>query len=382
MQDEQMEDISCDGVNIPIFVFHRDPRLASVITNITYDDPDELDSFIIRLAQLCGKSISIMNPLLNGALPDGSRIQATLATDIARRGSNFTIRKFTEKPLTPCHLMNYGTLDAKILAFLWLAVDFGRSVLISGGTASGKTSLLNVISMFIRPDKKIVSIEDTAELKLPHPHWIPHVARVPVTTGPEGRLRGEIDLFDLLRESFRQRPDYIIVGEVRGKEAFVLFQEMASGHPSLATIHAENAPKLMDRLMSPPISLPPALIETLDLIVFLMLTRYKEKQVRRVSEIYEVLGIDPKEKVPILNKIFEWNAMNDTFDIVGKTALLKRMARIKGMTEQQIIEELERRMLVLDWMQRRNIIEYRDVYKVINMYYNYPEKVLAAITAG
>src|SRR3989344_9001670 len=259
LKDPNLEDISCDGINIPLYVYHRDPRLGSLKTNIAFTDKDELNAFVERLSERCGKSISVSSPLLDGTLPDGSRVQATLGTDIARHGSNFTIRKFTEEPLTPVHLMNYGTLDVTMLAYLWFVVDYGRSILVSGGTASGKASLLNVLSLFIRSEKKIVSIEDTAELMLPHPHWVPVVART--TIGTEGR--GEVDMFELLRESLRQRPDYIIVGEVRGKEAYILFQQMATGHPSIATIHAENVARLVDRLTTPPISLPGGLISTL-----------------------------------------------------------------------------------------------------------------------
>ncbi|NCN38783.1 MAG: type II/IV secretion system ATPase subunit, partial [Candidatus Aenigmarchaeota archaeon] len=220
MHDPNIEDISCDGINIPIYIFHRDPLLGSIPTNIIFPDSEELDSYLIRIAQLCGQSVSVIDPLLQGSLPDGSRVQGTLSTDIARRGSNFTIRKFTESPLTPTHLLAYKTINAKTLAFLWLAVDYSSSVLVSGGTATGKTSFLNILSLFIRRNMKIVSIEDTAELKLLHPHWIPQVARTSVASSKE-RERGQIDLFDLLRESLRQRPDYIIVGEVRGKEAYV-----------------------------------------------------------------------------------------------------------------------------------------------------------------
>jgi len=143
----------------------------------------KLDSFIIKLSSACRKINFNHRTLVNGTLPDGSRLQATLATDIARRGSNFTIRKFMEEPLTPIHLIKYGTADERVLAYLWLAVDYGRSILVAGGTASGKTTMLNVLSLFIRPDKKIISIEDTAEIVLPHPHWVSHVARTPISTG-------------------------------------------------------------------------------------------------------------------------------------------------------------------------------------------------------
>jgi len=379
MNDEQIEDISCDGVDIPIFVFHRNPDIGSIPTNIMYTNPDELDSFLIKLAQISDKTLSVAEPLLSGSLPDGSRIQATLATDIARRGSNFTIRKFTERPLTPIHFLKYGTVDIEVLAYLWFVIDFGKSAIISGGTASGKTSLLNVLSLFIRPEKKIVSIEDTPELKLPHPHWVPHVARTAI--GIEGK-KGEIDLFDLLKESLRQRPDYIVVGEVRGKEAYVLFQEMATGHPSLATIHAENIPKLIDRLTTPPISLPPTLITSADVVAFLLLTRYKDKQVRRVMEILEIIGYDFDNKMPITNQVFKWEPIKDSFTITNKSIVLKKIADIFGWTEKEVTEELERRMLVLDWMARRNISEYKDVHKILSIYYATPERVISAIMGG
>ena len=381
MNDDQIEDISCDGVNIPIFVFHRNPSLGSLMTNVAFGDAEELDSFVMRLAQICGKSISVTNPLLSGSLPDGSRVQATLATDIARRGSNFTLRKFTEKPLTPIHLLGYKTADIKSLAYLWFAVDMGKSVLVSGGTASGKTTFLNVLSLFIRPEEKIVSIEDTPELKLPHPHWVPQVARTSIGSELE-RKPGDIDLFDLLKESLRQRPDYIIVGEVRGKEAYVLFQEMATGHPSLATIHAENVPKLLDRLTTPPISLPSSLIASVDVIVFLVVTRYRDKQVRRATEILEVVGVDEKTRAPIFNRIFKWNPVTDMFDVVGKSILLKKISETTGMKESEIKEEVERRMMVLDWMQRNNIMEYEDFHRVTTSYYKNPAGLLTNIKGG
>lgn len=381
LADEQIEDISCDGLGIPIFVFHRNPVLGSVITNVVFDDQGELDSFVMRLAQIAGKSVSVTSPLLSGSLPDGSRIQATLATDIARRGSNFTLRKFTEKPLTPIHMLGYKTIDIKSLAYLWLVVDMGKSVLVAGGTASGKTTFLNVLSLFIRPEEKIVSIEDTPELKLPHPHWVPHVARTAIGT-EFGRKPGEIDLFDLLKESLRQRPDYIIVGEVRGKEAYVLFQEMATGHPSLATIHAENMPKLLDRLTTPPISLPPSLIASVDVVTFLSVMRYREKQVRRTTEILEVVGLDEETRSPIFNRVFRWNPVNDSFESSGKSLLLKRISEASGMGEREIKEELERRMMVLDWMQRNGIMEYEDFHTVLNNYYKNPSELLANIKGG
>jgi len=375
IKDPNIEDISCDGVNIPVFVFHRDPRLGSIPTNIIFDDADELDSFIIKLAQLAGKSVSIAQPLINGTLPDNSRLQATLATDIARRGSNFTIRKFMEEPLTPIHLIKYGTADERVLAYLWLAVDYGRSILVAGGTASGKTTMLNVLSLFIRLDKKIISIEDTAEIVLPHPHWVSHVARTPISTGKEG----EVDLFQLLKESLRQRPDYIVLGEVRGQEAYVLFQQMATGHPSFATIHAENFPKLIDRLTSPPISLPEGLIGSLDIVVFMQRVRYKEKFVRRVTEVIEMVGFPKEEKSPIVNYVFKWNPFKDVFEIGEKSVILKKISQATGLSEKDVIDEFQRRVAILRWMKEKNITDFKDVYAIFSAYYTMPNRVLALI---
>jgi len=376
MQDDNIEDISCDGVGLPVFVFHRDPRLGSIETNIVFNDPEELDSFIIKLAQLAGKSVSVAEPLVNGTLPDGTRLQATLATDIARRGSNFTLRKFMKEPLTPIHLLRLGTVDERVLAYIWMAVDYGRSILISGGTASGKTTMLNVLSLFIRPEKKIISIEDTAEIVLPHEHWVSMIARVPISTGKTG----EIDLFQLLVESLRQRPDYIIVGEVRGSEAYVLFQQMATGHPSFATIHAENIDKLIDRLTTPPISLPKGLIGSLDIVIFMQRMRYKDKFVRRITEIDEIIGFPQDSEKPIYNKVFSWNPYKDSFEIGECSVVLKKIAQSTGLSEKEIIEEFQRRVAILKWMNENNIVNFKDVYTIINAYYAMPNRVLALIS--
>jgi flagellar protein FlaI len=378
MHDSEIEDVSCDGIGIPIYVFHRDSLLGSIPTNIVFNSGEELDSYLIRLAQLCGQAVSVIDPLLDGTLPDGSRLQGTLATDIARKGSNFTIRKFTEYPFSPTDLLNFGTVDVKTLAFLWYAIDNGCSVLLSGGTATGKTVLLNVLSLFIKPEMKIVSIEDTAELKLPHPHWIPQVARVSIAT-EAGKARGEVDLFDLLKESLRQRPDYIIVGEVRGKEAYVLFQQMATGHPSLSTIHADSIEKLNNRLTTPPISLPPSLLENLDIVVFLTMMRYRGKHVRKVRSVSEVIGFDLKEKQIKSNEVFEWDPSTDKIVTRNKSYTLWKIMKKRGLTEKEITEELKRRMAILLWLQEQDIKDYRDVGRIISLYYDFPEKVLELV---
>ncbi|OGI14952.1 hypothetical protein A3K63_02910 [Candidatus Micrarchaeota archaeon RBG_16_49_10] len=379
MHDPNIEDISCDGLKVPFYVFHRNSKLGSIPTNIVFNDNDDLDSYVIRLAQLCGQSVSMIDPLLQGSLPDGSRVQATLSTDIARKGSNFTIRKFTKDPFTPTHLLDYGTVDIKTMAFLWLALDYGCSILVSGGTASGKTTFLNTLSLFIRSGMKIVSIEDTPELKLPHEHWIPHVARTAIGT-EMGKALGEVDLFDLLKESLRQRPDYIIVGEVRGKEAYILFQQMATGHPSLATIHADSMPKLVDRLITPPISLPASLIESLDLVVFLSRLRYKGKNVKKLLNVHEIYGIDFEKDRPKTHKLFDWDAETDSILVKADSVTLKRICNKSGLSENEILEEFKRRMLILYWMQEKRIYNFNDVSQIFDLYYSYPERIIDIIS--
>lgn len=376
INDPNLEDISCDGVKIPIYVYHRNPLYGSIRTNVMFETNEELDSFLMKLSQRCGKNVSVAEPLFQGALPDGSRVQGTLATDIARRGSNFTIRKFTKDPLTPIHMLEFGTLDAKTLAYLWMLIDNNQSILISGPTASGKTSLLNVLSLFIRPSLKIISIEDTPELRLPHSHWVPEVARESIRTTGEGLIPGQVDLFDLLKSSLRQRPDFIIVGEVRGKEAYVLFQQMATGHPGLSTIHADSMDKVIDRLTTPPINLPASLLETLDLVIFIKKLKYKGSYVRKVSDIKEILGYDTKEKKLRINDVFEWDASTDNFVVKNDSILFNKIKETRGMNEDEIKRELRNKIKVLNWMKEKKISHFKNVSKVISAYYSNPQKVI------
>ncbi|MEK6861723.1 MAG: type II/IV secretion system ATPase subunit, partial [Nanoarchaeota archaeon] len=242
VKDYFIEDIECNGINTPVYVTHRIYR--NLRTNIIYNSIDKISSFVEKLAQRCGKYISYASPLLDGSLLDGSRVNATYTTDISSRGPTFTIRKFTKIPWTPIQLLEMGTLSPEMLAYLWLLLEYKSNILIAGGTASGKTTLLNAIAFFIPPEARVVSIEDTRELNFARENWLPSVARMAFGT----QKIGEVDLFSLLKNSFRQNPDYVIVGEVRGKEASVLFQGMASGHPSIGTIHADSVDTLIKRL--------------------------------------------------------------------------------------------------------------------------------------
>lgn len=375
LNDKQIEDISCDGVKIPIYVYHRDPRLGSLRTNIQFNTMDELDSFVNKLAERCGRTISVANPLLDGTLPDGSRVQTTLSSDIARRGSNFTIRLFTEKPMTPIDIINFGTCDIRMMAYFWFLIEHGSSFLVSGGTATGKTSILNALSMFIKPQMKIISIEDTAELKLPHSHWVPEVARTPISE------EGKVDMFELLRESLRQRPDYIIVGEVRGKEVYVLFQQMAVGHPGLSTIHAESFNKLLDRLTSPPIELPVNLIQSLDAVLFVKRVKKDRKYIRRINSVTEIVGFDENTKKPVINELFKWNPKTDTFPCKG-SHVLEKISDNTGMAANEIKEDIRRKAVVIEWMRNSNIRDYRKIGAIINLFYTSPDFLLERIGSG
>lgn len=376
MNDTEVEDISCDGIDIPVYAYHRNPKYGSVKTSIEWDDPEELDSFVMKLAQRCGKSISVSSPLLDGSLPDGSRVQATLATDIARKGSNFTIRRFTEDPLTPIHMMDYETENAQMYSYLWTLVQHGKSVLVCGTTGAGKTSQLNALSLFIRPEKKIVSIEDTPELRLPHDHWVPEVARSGFGSSAEGS--GEVSMDNLLKESLRQRPEYIIVGEVRGAEAYILFQQMATGHTGLSTIHADSIEMLMDRLTTDPISLSPSLIETLDLIMLIKRIRRDGTYIRRITGLYEVLGYDKRTGIDT-NKVFGWNPDNDEYVVENKSILLQKIADQSGIEHEKVKKDLKHKQHVLKYMQEEQIKHYREVGDIISRYYSEPKEIMKEV---
>jgi flagellar protein FlaI len=373
MNDTEVEDISCDGLEIPVYVDHRNPKFGSVKTDVAWYEAEELNSFVMKMAQRCGKSVSVANPLLDGSLPDGSRVQATLATDIARKGSNFTIRRFTEDPLTPIHMMDFETENAQLLSYLWFMIEHEKSTLISGTTGAGKTSQLNALSLFIKPEKKIVSIEDTPELRLPHDHWVPEVARSGF--GSSAEEGGEVSLDNLLKESLRQRPEFIIVGEVRGEEAYILFQQMATGHTGMSTIHADSLGMLMDRLTTNPIDLSPSLIETLDVVMLIARIRRGDKYIRRIRGIYEIRDYDEKHGLQA-NKVFGWDPKEDKYYQENNSLILEDIREESTMDEEDIQKELMNRQHVLNYMQEEQIKHFEDVGDVISRYYYSPEDVL------
>jgi len=377
MKDHMVEDISADGVNIPVYVWHRE--YESLPTNIIFEDESELNSFIVRLAYLSGKNISVASPILDASLPDGSRIQLTYGSEVTRRGSTFTIRRFRVDPLTISDLLSLNTLSYDMAAYFWYAIEHRASVLVAGGVASGKTTMLNCLSMFIKPELKIVSVEDTAELNLPHENWIPSVIR---TGFGNTKGSGDITLFDLLKAAVRQRPDFIIVGEVRGAEAYTLFQAMATGHLGMSTIHGESVDSVINRLESEPMNIPKPLLAMIDAVTIQVRTEVDGKPARRTSTIAEVTALDPRTKDLLTNDVFNWNPRSDSFQYTGQSHILEKSMEKLGISVEEVREELQRRKTVLEWMVRKNIRKYTQVANVIREYYTNSDRIYRKARMG
>jgi len=366
MHDPDIEDISCDGHEIPIFIVHNE--YESIKTNIAYKDADELDSYVMKLSQMCGKQISVFEPIVDGKLSDGSRLQVTLGKTITML-STFTIRKFREDPMTPIDLLNNGTMSLELAAYFWLVIEKGCNILFCGGTATGKTTMLNALSLFVPSSYKIVSIEDTREINLPHENWIAGTTRAGFTSSGALKTSRDIDMFDLIRIALRQRPRVIIVGEVRGKEAYSLFQAMTTGHLSYSTVHASNMHTLIQRLENPPISLPRALLTSLDMIVFLNSVIVKGEPVRRITNVTEIVELDAGTNRLVTVSPFEWTGRkDDRFQNNGASELLYRIRLENDWSETELHQDLQNRIQALEWMRKKNLRSYTDVGNIVATY--------------
>jgi len=377
MRDPQIEDISCDGSGVPLFLYHR--RYGSLKSNVQFDEEEQLTAFVVKLAQKCGKHISIAEPMLDATMPDGSRIQMTLSTEVTTKGSTFTIRKFSEDPFSPPDLIEFNTMSSEMVAYMWLAVENGVNALIAGGTAAGKTSTLNALSLFIPRESKIVSIEETREINLPHPNWIPGVARSGFGEVVGNKVVGEIDMYDLMKAALRQRPEYIIVGEIRGKEAYVLFQAMATGHTTYSTVHADSAPSLIHRLEGKPIEIPRIMLQALDIVCIQVISRVKNKRARRCKQIIEIIDIDPTTKEILTNEVFRWDPIGDKFMYSGKSYILERIRTEKDIDREGMINEIRQRALLLEWMNKTNIRDFKKVATVVAQYVDNPTDVMKKV---
>ncbi|HDD56402.1 MAG TPA: hypothetical protein ENG18_00075 [Nitrososphaeria archaeon] len=331
IRDPYIEDISCDGLG-PIFVEHK--VFGSCESNIKFDSRDELDEFVRRLSEKTGRPVTYRNPIVDASLPDGSRINIVFGSDVSMRGSNFTIRKFSDKPISIVQLIKWGSIDELIAAYLWMLLENNMSIWFCGETASGKTTLLRAVCVFINPHYKIISIEDTPEIIVPHDNWIREVTR-------ESEEGVGIELFDLLKAALRQRPNYIIVGEIRGKEASVAFQAMQTGAPVLTTFHAGSIEKLVQRLTGSPIEVPKTYIDILNCVVIQSAVRIPRtgKVERRVLSVNEVVGYDPIEGRFNYIELFNWKPAEDEHEFRGRGSshlLENKIAVMRGIDRRNL----------------------------------------------
>ncbi len=367
MKDRNLEDISCDGHRIPLFLYHR--RFRNVKTNIMFE-PEVLNSLAVTLAQRSGKHISTGTPMLDATLPDGSRLQLTLGTEVTTRGTSFTIRKFREEPFSPIELLQYRTFSVDELVYFWLAIESQKSLLFIGGTASGKTTSLNAVSFFIPPMAKVVSIEDTREITLFHENWIASVTREMVSEGAN-----IITMFDLLRAAMRQRPEYILVGEVRGVEAQTLFQAMNTGHTTFSTMHAGSVDATIHRLENEPLNVPRNMITALDIVSVQALVYRGTERVRRALEIVEIVGIDPSTGNLRVNTVFVYDPVHDAFTYKGRSQVYADIAEQRGWSRERLEAEIATRKSILLAMERQGIIDYVRASRVFQAYNINPEIV-------
>ncbi|OGS55641.1 MAG: secretion system protein E [Euryarchaeota archaeon RBG_19FT_COMBO_56_21] len=372
MNDLHIEDVSCDGVGIPLFVFHG--KFESIKTNIVFPDENTLNSFVVNLGQRCGKQLSVANPILDGTTGEGHRVQATYAREVTTRGASFTIRRFKEKPFTPVEIIKYGTASPEIIAYMWLSVEHGESAIICGGTASGKTATLNAMSLFIPPGAKVVTMEDTREINLPHENWIPGTTRSGAgERGPDGKAAGEIDMYDLVRAALRQRPNYIIVGEVRGKETYTMFQAMATGHTTFSTMHADSVKGMVNRLENPPINCPRILLTALRNVIIQTHARVGMDMVRRIKQVIEIVGFEPETNELISNTVYEWDQATDKFVFKGHSFLFDKIMEMKNLTHEELLQEFERRVDIVKYLVAKDIADFRDIWELIREYYKEPK---------
>lgn len=370
MHDVNIEDVSCSGTQKPIFVWHR--NYDSIPTNIQFSTEEKLNNFVSRIVFRAGKHVSAAFPISDLALQGNHRISVLYQKEVTPKGTSFTIRKFKEDPYTVIDLIRFGTINIAIAAYLWLLIESKMSFIVIGSTGSGKTTLLNAITGLVHPDYKIFSVEDVAEININHENWFTLVARSGFGMGGEG----EIGLYDLIKAGVRHRPDYIVVGEIRGSEAYVMFQAMATGHGGLCTMHADSLESAVKRLQQKPMDIPPAYISLMNCA--LVVKRVKENSTgqssRRVVTVSEITAANASHPA------FHWEPRTDYFkDELRDSVLLKKISEATGRDIAEVLAEHQKRITVLKWMMEQGIRDYKKVAEVIGRYYRDPQSLMAQV---
>ena len=363
ISDPYIEDISCSGVG-DLFVEHK--IFGGLTASISFDDTAELDRFVIKLSERIGRPVTMRQPIVDAVLPDGSRVNIVYGEDVSIRGSNFTIRKFNSVPMSILDLIDLGTLSFEMAAYLSITMAAGLNTFVCGETASGKTTLLNALSTFIVPTNKIVSIEDTAELQVPHPNWTREVTRGRAGEG------SSVTMFDLLRAALRQRPNEILIGEIRGEEGAIAFQAMQTGHTCHSTFHASSVEKLIQRLTGSPINIPKVYIDNLNLAIVIGSVRLSDgTSVRRITSINEILGFDDETGAFNFIEVFRWDSARDTFDFPGhmnSTMLEDVVAPKLGLSRQNarsIYDKIDVRAAAFRKIHEQGTTNFYDLYKFL-----------------
>jgi len=377
MRDPNIEDISCDGVQKSVYIWHR--NYESIETNIQFENDEELDNMVVKLVHMAGKHVSSAFPIVDASLPGKHRLAVCYRREVTPFGTAFTIRKFREDPYSIIDLINIGTFSEEMAAYFWLCLENRASIMILGGTAAGKTTALNALACLIKPGSKIITIEETAELNLPHENWISLIARQSYGLG--GNSIGEVALFDLVKTSMRHRPDVLIVGEVRGEEAYVLFQALATGHGGMCTMHAEDVNSAIKRLTQKPMDISPAYIPLMNIILSIQrvhLVKNNERRAfRRVLDVSEIADYEDYRGT------FKWQPNGDVHKAhFDKSVLLSSISERVGLSREELLEEIERRKNVLLWMRERKIRSYKDVAAIIAEYCARPKEIYEKILAG
>ncbi len=370
MRDPNIEDISCDGVKKPVYVWHR--KYESIETNLTFNTDEELDNLVVKLVHMAGKHVSSAFPIVDASLPGKHRLAVCYRREVTPFGTAFTIRKFREDPYSIIDLINLGTFSEEMAAYFWLCLENRASIMVLGGTAAGKTTALNALACLIRPGSKIITIEETAELNLPHENWVSLIARQSYGLGASGV--GEVTLFDLVKTSMRHRPDILIVGEVRGQEAYVLFQALATGHGGMCTMHAEDLDSAVKRLTQKPMDIAPAYIPLMNIVLTVRRVHLEKRKGERRAH-RRVVYVDEIADYEDYRNVFKWRPAKDDFvSTLNNSVMLASISEHVGLTRKELIKEIERRKKVLHWMRVRGIRSYKDVANIIAEYYSRPKE--------